>query len=388
MKIAIVVVAYNREKSLERLLKSLLKVEYQNNLVDLILSIDKNENERVYSIADNFIWNYGEKKVIKHKENLGLRKHVLSCGDISKQYDAIILLEDDLFVSKVLIKYALESIKFYRNDENIAGISLYTYRLNEFAGLRPFIPLQDESDTYFIQVPSSWGVIWTKEQWEGFRKWYNQEEYDGINFTGLVPNTVLNWPESSWKKYFHMYLAHKNKFVVYPRIALSTNMGDEGTHNIVSSSAHQSVLLYNFRKGFVFKELSDKTSIKYDTFFESLNLEDINLINKETKIDYYGEKKKYLEQGLVLSTTILEYKIIKSWNLSLVPYELNVINNINGEGIYLYDLEYSCIKNNNGKNLSKRIIYEVPNITKENSMIYLLGYLKERILLKLKKLKK
>lgn len=97
--IAIVTVAYNRVKSLSRLLNSLLCADIDN--APLIISIDKSNTNEVERYANDFIWPYGEKKkkVITHKENLGLRKHILSIGQLLDYYDAVIVLEDDIIVA-------------------------------------------------------------------------------------------------------------------------------------------------------------------------------------------------------------------------------------------------------------------------------------------------
>ena len=81
MKYAIVVVAYNREKSLQRLLRSLEKAEYYGDRITLIISIDKSENSLVQEYAEAFIWKHGRKIVTVQKHNLGLKKHVLQCGN-------------------------------------------------------------------------------------------------------------------------------------------------------------------------------------------------------------------------------------------------------------------------------------------------------------------
>ena len=60
--IAIVTVAYNRVKSLSRLLNSLLCADIDN--APLIISIDKSNTNEVERYANDFIWPYGEKKVI------------------------------------------------------------------------------------------------------------------------------------------------------------------------------------------------------------------------------------------------------------------------------------------------------------------------------------
>ena len=79
MKTAIVVVAFNRPNSLIKLLSSLEKAFYTE----------------VVKIANDFVWSYGDKIIIDHKKNLGLKKHILSCGDLTDKYDSVIILEDD-----------------------------------------------------------------------------------------------------------------------------------------------------------------------------------------------------------------------------------------------------------------------------------------------------
>ncbi|NMD70181.1 hypothetical protein HHO41_07745 [Bacillus sp. DNRA2] len=95
--IAIVVVAYNRVNSLSRLLTSLKRANYFGLHTPLIISIDKSQNKDVAICANNFEWPFGEKHVIEHPNRLGLRNHVLFCGNLSRDYDAVVVLEDDCF---------------------------------------------------------------------------------------------------------------------------------------------------------------------------------------------------------------------------------------------------------------------------------------------------
>ena len=94
-----------------------------------------------------------------------------------------------------------------------------------------FRPLDEDADVFFLQIPSSWGQGWTKNQWHGFRKWFEQRQNDSISEADKVPPNVVDWPESSWKKYFFAYMIESNKYFVYPRISLSTNFHDPGTHH-------------------------------------------------------------------------------------------------------------------------------------------------------------
>lgn len=115
---AIVVVAYNRSKSLERLLCSIASanyVDYSN--ITLVISIDGGGTGECEQVANSFQWEYGEKRIICHNENLGLKRHIVSCGDLTKQYDSIILLEEDIYVSPYFYDYSVRTASYYQSEE-------------------------------------------------------------------------------------------------------------------------------------------------------------------------------------------------------------------------------------------------------------------------------
>ena len=348
------------------MLNSLDKAHYDNAKVDLIISIDKNDNELVYELADNYEWKYGEKIILKQQENLGLREHILRCGDIALNYDAIIMLEDDLVVSQSFYRYATQSVKFYSKESNIAGISLYSYRIAETVN-RPFIPVQDDSDIYFMKVPSSWGQIWTSEQWLSFRAWYNENANKNQQLENLIPPNVISWPESSWKKYFYMYLAVTNKYFVYPRVGLSTNMGDIGTHFSEKTPNYQCVLMGDFNRDFIFKHLQQSASI-YDGFYENERLIEFFKALNNVSINYYGCKNE-LDANYLITTKKLHYKIIKSWSLSLIPYELNIYNDIRGKDLFMYDLTKGNKNDKKTSAINMSVLkYDFPGLTKKKAL--------------------
>lgn len=82
---------------------------------------------------------HGRKKIYTYPERLGLRKHILKCGDFLDFYDALVVLEDDLVVAPSFYMYVLMTVNKYIENNNIAGISLYTHLWNHNAGL-PFTP--------------------------------------------------------------------------------------------------------------------------------------------------------------------------------------------------------------------------------------------------------
>ena len=132
--IAIVVVAFNREKSLIRLLNSLNSLVVQKEEeIPLYISIDRAkdrnlENQRVVEIAKEFEWKFGKKIVNYREKNMGLKKHILECGKLTDIYENIIVLEDDIVVSPLMYTYAKQVIDFYKGNKEIAGFGLYSFQ--------------------------------------------------------------------------------------------------------------------------------------------------------------------------------------------------------------------------------------------------------------------
>lgn len=334
MNVPIVVVAYNRPDSLLRLLGSINRAKYPKN-VQLIISIDKSDTKEVESISKNFNWHHGKKEIILHKEHIGLKKHILFAGDLSVEFDGVIILEDDLYVSPCFYDYTCSAIEFYNNDCNIAGISLYSHSFNETAAL-PFTPLIDSSDVFFMQIPSSWGQCWTTHQWKQFRQWYELNMDKKITADTGIPPNVANWPKTSWKKYFLSYMVETNKFFLYPRFSLTTNFGEPGLHFPHKIHLVQVPLLSKNRP-FAFKSLKNSFAI-YDSFCEALpgiiNHFQPHLKQYDYSVDLYGVKTKHHIKSEYVLTCKQTTEPIYSFAMDLKPVESNIIYNIIGDDLF------------------------------------------------------
>ena len=332
--IAIVVVTYNRVNSLKRLLESVSNADYLNlRSVDLIISCDFSGSHDCEIVANDFRWIHGNKRVVAHSENLGLRNHVLISGDLVEDYDGIIMLEDDLWVAPNFYRYIIEADLFFKDDKTIGQISLYTNQYDEYSSSK-VVPLHLGGDNFFMQVPSSWGQYWTKEQWFNFKKDYQAGDLIIDEFSVLPSNVIENWPESSWKKYFYHYLIKNELFVVYPYQSLSTNFGDEGTHYSEKATFLQAPIDVR-TTGYSFKPLSSSHSV-YDYLhelhpkvyhdllpneFKNLDLEfDLNGSKELSKI-----KSEYLVSAKKCSDPIFLFAS------DLLPQELNIIYKIQGD---------------------------------------------------------
>ena len=334
---AIVVAAYNRPHSLRRILRSIGRGVFDQP-VDLVISIDKSDSRDVERLAQEFPWPYGTKHVRPWKQHLGLKQHVLNCGDLSQEFGSIILLEDDLFVSPYFHRYSCLTLDFYAADPNVAGIALYSHRYNETSGLG-FRPLDDDSDVFFAQVPCSWGQCWTDLQWKNFRVWLtnNPDQTDAPDLR--VPTDVLNWSAASWKKHFFRYMVAANKYFVYPRTSLTTNFADAGVHHDPRASFLQTPLLVQPNE-FRYVPLSDSVAV-YDAFLEILPDKLVQLAphlrGQDFAIDLYGTKPlQILDRPYVLTVRDCS-EPEATFGRELKPIELNVCFEIEGTTISLTD---------------------------------------------------
>lgn len=259
MNLAICVIGYNRISSIRRLLDSLNNAVYDKE-VTLIISIDKSDIDDVEKYADSFIWIYGKKRVVKHKKNLGLRKHILKCGRYLDEFDALIVLEDDIEVSPGFFIYAEQCVERFYDNPEIAGISLYNFSINYQNNL-PFIPIHSESDIFLMKCAQSWGQVWMKKQWKEFYNWYinNDQEFPVLPH---LPVNICKWPKSSWLKYHTRYCIENNKYFVYPYISLTTNYSDAGVHSNKASFLFQTPMLYGCKFDY-----NLTPTIRYDGFF-------------------------------------------------------------------------------------------------------------------------
>lgn len=339
-KIAIVTVGYNRPDAMKRLLMSVIEADYGNDCVDLIVSIDRGERrDEIEQVAADIPWNHGEKIICKHEERLGLKQHILSCGDRTKDYAAVVVLEDDLTVSKGFYRYVKSALEKYGDDSRIAGISLYTFQTIPYSTGR-FIADNNGYDAFLMQIAMSWGQCWSKKMWKEFKAWY-QDHSGPIPRDGILPEAVVNWGDKSWLKYYDRYVAECDKYYVYSYIALSTDHTEIGEHAKNTSTMFE-VPLLNGVKDFRFPDFDD--AVRYDAYFERMDIDFAKLlgVDKKVLVDINGLKSRlYDGEEYILSSAALPCKIEQQFGITLKPIEENIVQKVPGEGLFLYNTKIS-----------------------------------------------
>lgn len=332
-RVAVVAVGYNRYKSLKRLLDSVESASYPVENVPLVISIDCSGDESVYELARDFKWSHGEKYVnIEREGRLGLVKHIYQCAELTKVFRAIILLEDDLFVSPFFYSYVLQALDKYGDCPVVAQIALYHNETNGFVG-HPYPKVNDGSDVFLAQSTCSWGQCWNEKMWEAFCEWRDHVCTDELINEQDMPARIKEWTRA-WSRYFNAYILHQNKYVLYPQVSLTTNFSDAGEHG----GDNNNVVQVNLQQGDFLYRMPDMDAIqRYDSFGNNVDLYRwLSLSPDEICLDVFGFHERR-NQRFILSTRLLPYRVSKSFALNMRPIELNVKYNVSGKGLYVYD---------------------------------------------------
>jgi hypothetical protein len=341
MQTAVVVCAYNRPQALARLLASLKKAYYPPGAnIPLHISIDRSEagiSPEVLEVANQFNWLNGKKIVAPQSHHLGLVEHINYCGGLSQEYGAIILLEDDLFVSNSYYAFTNQALEFYCDDKRVAGISLYNLWFNGYTH-NPFLPVQDEADIFFLQIPYTQGQAFTADQWAQFAFWQANSNVM-VSLQDKIHEMFLHFNADDWFPTRTKYLIETDRFFVFPRVSLATGFGDAGTHFTRSSSFFQ-VPLQAEKKFFSLISLEDSNAV-YDSFFEILPDRLDRLVptfqNYAYEVDLNGTKSKRVlemsQDANFVLTTRSSRSPIYSYAKAMRPLEANIIEEIPGDEI-------------------------------------------------------
>ncbi len=326
----IVIPAYNRPGSLQRLLNSLIRSDFAGFNPLLHISIDGPGDPGVIEVATNLDWPFGEKVIDVQVQHMGLKDHILKCGGLSSRYGSIIMLEDDLIVSPAFYQFGVNALRFYEHDPKVAGISLYSYRVAESCFF-PFEPLNDGNAVFFIQFAISWGQVWTSGQWAAFQNWYETGNEQNVR----LPEFLDDWPDSSWKKEFIKFLLSKDLYFSVPYVSYTSNFHEKGTSADTPGLFQVPLALTSKANSFV---PFDESRSVYNVFFEptesTIKSSARQFQEYNFDVDLYGTTDlDFLKSEFILTRRKVN-KSIKSYSASMNPPIWDIIQDLAGSELF------------------------------------------------------
>jgi hypothetical protein len=288
----IAIFCFKRFDLLKKLLNSLKKnKECKKSIVFFFLDNGKNklEKESVQKVRQlisdcNF---FKEKKIILRKNNYGLKRNILSgINYVFSRHNKIIVLEDDLEVSKNFLKTINILLKKYKNHKSINTVCGYS-----------FIKSKDKEinqNFFLMKRPSSWGWATWKHKWVEINnskicKYSKAEEYG--NDLSIMAIKTKKKILDSWAYNWTMKHIYQKKFCIYPKFSMIKNNGfdSHATNNVFRNKRFFSKIYNKNFKNYFYQEENDK--IKYLSKL-NYNMNVIIFIFKFFYFNLFYEKSK------------------------------------------------------------------------------------------------
>ncbi|GAA0486560.1 glycosyltransferase [Salinibacillus aidingensis] len=247
----IILFVYNRPENTLKTLEALKNNNLAQESELYIYSDGPKKHEDLKKVEEvrniiNDIKGFKSVYIYCYEENQGLANSVINgVTKVFKNYDKVIVLEDDLLTSKNFLTFINEALNFYKFDNDIWSISGYTPNLS--------FPDSYQSNIYVSPRASSWGWGTWKDRWKLIDwdiKDYHEFKNNGksrrlFNYAGndlspmlddqikgIIDSWAIRWCYNQFKL---------NKLTVYPRQSFVVNIGfdNDATHGSIGKSKYQ-----------------------------------------------------------------------------------------------------------------------------------------------------
>jgi hypothetical protein len=238
----VILFVYNRPAETQATLTA-LEANQLSGKTDLYIYSDGPKNlenyDKVQMVREIIRKNYKFRSIhiIESDSNLGLANSVISgVSQILREYDKVIVLEDDLISSSNFLEFMNQALIFYQYIERIFSVSGYTLRL-------PYL-LNYKKDFYYGYRASSWGwgtwsnrwirVDWDLKDFRAFKhNLYQQLLFmrGGVDLPGMLRDQVKGRIDS-WAIRWCYNQFKLDQLTVFPSVSKvkSIGQGANATH--------------------------------------------------------------------------------------------------------------------------------------------------------------
>jgi hypothetical protein len=229
----IVLFTYNRIDVLKQSIESLKKnpLAKKSNLIIYSDNYKSNKDKKKVLRVREFlkeIKGFNKKKIFYRKRNYGLAKNIIrGVTEVFKKSNKVIVLEDDIKVSKYFLNYMNRSLDIYEKKKKIWHISGWNYNVR----------VTCTKDAYFTRAMNCWGWATWKDRWQFFQKnpkkiinkWTKREIYR-FNLNGrynFYTQIERNFSKklNSWAVFWYATIFQNNGLCLNPTKTLVKNIG-------------------------------------------------------------------------------------------------------------------------------------------------------------------
>lgn len=219
---------------------------YSDGPVDLNSVIDVTKVRRVIREFCGF----KSISIVEQDMNIGLAQSIIGgVTELFKRYSTLIVLEDDLVVSRYFLEYMNSGLKIYKDEQRVGSIHGFTY------------PIQHTlPETFFLRGGDCWGWAtwdraWKKNCLDGsflVEKMRRKNLIKSFNLDGAYPfykmlKNQVDGKNDSWAIRWHASLFLENMLTLYPGKSLVSNIGHDGSGIHSAKTSHLDVKLCDER---------------------------------------------------------------------------------------------------------------------------------------------
>ncbi|MEP7300809.1 MAG: glycosyltransferase family 2 protein [Caldimonas sp.] len=236
----VAVFAYKRSVHLSRTLDS-LAANPEAQLTDVVIYCDAaGKPADGPGVAE--VWSVVEKArgfhsvtAVRRDTNYGLARSIIEgVSSMLAQEGQVIVVEDDLLLSKHFLRYMNDGLQRYRSDERVASVHGYSYPTPEA------LP-----ETFFLRGADCWGWATWSRAWEEFdpdgrrllsrlreRRLVKRFDLDGSYPYTRMLEQQIEGINDSWAIRWHASCFLAGRLTLYPGRSLVENIGNDstGTH--------------------------------------------------------------------------------------------------------------------------------------------------------------
>jgi hypothetical protein len=245
MNAPVLVLGYNRPSHLQRALLA-LSSNTDSKFTDFYISIDGPRNISEAILIDecqkiaSLDYGFRSTKHLFSEFNQGLAKTVITnVTNILENHGSIIVVEDDLVVSKHFLRYMNLGLQKYHTEKCVASIHGYQYPIGLLT-----------KECVFLRGADCWGWATWKDRWDsaefnvdillkqininGIRKSFDLGGYQ-LNYKLL--SKQKKGEVDSWAIRWHASMFVQNRLTLYPpeSLVINTGLDGSGRHESINS---------------------------------------------------------------------------------------------------------------------------------------------------------
>lgn len=252
----IIVLTYNRDKSLKKCLDSLQNIHIDSHKVAMEIWIDRMPSHEIHlatlEMVKEFHWKHGPVTVHVWSEHVGIYgQWIDTWRPREDSQEMALFLEDDVDVSPYFYRWLRAAHAFYghRKDIGTYGLASNNVQISTGENQGKFLKMINRESVYLYRILISWGMSPKPDVWRKFQDWFYEtmEKYPKYKPYTKGATLQTSWyrrlesagkANTMWTLWFINFCDLNHLYTLHPNIAnvirggtfLAMNRKEKGLH--------------------------------------------------------------------------------------------------------------------------------------------------------------